>query len=733
MASASAAVTNPNLVGKLKKWIEDADAKGALEVPVRATPTLAVIDEPASAITTTTIKLAEARATVAALRNAIEDDINRGARQTDREVRKRISFRRGPLIEPGFAARALPAVNLVAHMLALGDEPVDRDERVRVTLRALLRAHVDTVWADEQSVDRYWVSDLRGVVETTPEVPGSATWESIDVGPWLELVKVAIARAVGVGSSTAVGGDVAGVVDATAVALTDQAALVLGEGDDQVPRALEAVRAVAIVRALASWFSPAPGRPTAMVRADTSSIAITAPNELLIDALRLARAAVVLDGTPDRVGLEAAARWAGRTVRWLEIDVADGADVERVIIYASGSGKRAVLRGKEVAWPALGPLLAKALDRAAAAGATNLLLVTFEKAATTLRGTLPRGVPALGEIPHEGARAALARWYGRGGTVVVAHFFGLRGLNELRATDDRVVSWLDLDAVITLGDAYARVDEVLAGGELLGLDEDQREVRLRELAMAELGQAHGRLRPPVRERPGISIHIGHLVPAGWDPSIADIERLDTGRPARRSDMDSEKVRALVGRVGSQRALSEASAVSESVLSRILSGERAATPEVAEKLRAVAQGEAFVAPARELSSRSDAAQTVRAATDPWAPVRALLTSNLDGATWAAAIMPLPKDDEAALVVLRARVARIADVQRARDASFRVARSNWEPAVAMYTGTGATCQTAWLSHEETRARRLLAGEGAVALARVTADRVVAGWFAADIRVA
>ncbi len=349
---------------------------------------------------------------------------------------------------------------------------------------------------------------------------------------------------------------------------------------------MSAVRAIRTATVVATWLAPRPGVPAAVARAKGDKIHVTGPNAHLVTELALPGHVVVLDATPDHVALEAAARWVGRSVRTVKIDVADGAPVERVLIYSSAAGRKRLAPGKVTDWSALGPLLVRAIERCETYGARCVLVVTYKPCAETMRLLLHRKTPAPSDIPHNGARAAAERFYRTGGSIVIAHFGAIKGINTFRRGDEQV-PWEALDAVVSIGDHFTPVDDGQDAGVLLGLTEAQASERLTERAAAELGQTHGRLRAPVRMRPGLSIHIGAVVPLGWHRDNARVERIGVGRPAATPAMTPVELRALVAVAGGQRALARVADVAPSTITRGLTGERPISAQVAERIRGVA--------------------------------------------------------------------------------------------------------------------------------------------------
>jgi hypothetical protein len=128
--------------------------------------------------------------------------------------------------------------------------------------------------------------------------------------------------------------------------------------------------------------------------------------------------------------------------------------------------------------------------------------------------------------------------------------------------------WKDFDGVVTFGDPRPNLDHVgrEVGAEALA---EESLSRADARACAELEQAHGRLRTVHRERPGWALHVGALVPAGWQGFA--VEQPPGGRPPR-EHVGVEELRGLVAACGGQRRAAAAVRHSLSTVQRWLAGE-----------------------------------------------------------------------------------------------------------------------------------------------------------------
>lgn len=525
-------------------------------------PTLAVIDEPPSIARTQIISLGE-------VTEALEvTEVERRHQLTPGERRKRYQVDATPHVSEPLATLATPALELVERMLqrSAATPPATR---LRDAAVDLIRASdlVDQPGA-VPGARTTWLLSIERAGEQVPWVYGDCDWDSLDPTPWIQASQRALQWAVEQGRG-----------------VTKRVGDVLAGEGGRVAAALSAISIVRLIRLLASWLAPSHGSRPAVVRDVPGGIAITHWTESLLAEVALTGAkCVVLDATPDRAGLRAI---AGPRLRWCQIDVQDGAPISRTLLYSSSSGRKKVTPGGSLNWEAFGPLLVRAIEHLEQKQAKSVLLVTYKKAADPLRKIIHMESPAIAKIGHLGARKAVARFTLAGGRITVAHFGDVRGKNEFkRGTGTERVSWLELDAVVTIGDPFPDIDELAVTSELLGLSEAETQRRPTELAAAELAQAHGRLRPPVRSRPGVMLHIGRVVPLGWHRGNADEpRRVPSGRPAMASAMSLDELRRLVAHAGGQRALAVSAAVHESSLSRWLSGERPVPADAAERMRA----------------------------------------------------------------------------------------------------------------------------------------------------
>ena len=312
---------------------------------------------------------------------------------------------------------------------------------------------------------------------------------------------------------------------------------------------------------------------------DLPEIVFTFANQNLISALTRRGPTVILDATPDVGALCVMA--GGRPVNEVVIDVRDGAPVERVHRYFSRGTRAALLSHGKPDWDALGPGLAQVFELLIARNVRTALLITFKGIEEALSALMAGGK----SIPHTRAQALFRAFQSGEGKLVLAHYGGIRGRNEVDGVD-----WEHFDAIVTFADPLRNLGETRREAEVLGLDGTQSERRWHFLAAAELGQAHGRLRAPRRSSPGFCLHLGRITPAGWHRDNASLDAAPVGRPVGLAAMTLKELQDRIDQHGSARALARASGISPSTISLAKKG-RPISAKVADMLRRAPLGSA----------------------------------------------------------------------------------------------------------------------------------------------
>jgi hypothetical protein len=301
----------------------------------------------------------------------------------------------------------------------------------------------------------------------------------------------------------------------------------------------------------------------------STSLAITYENPALADALKRPGPTVVLDATADVAALTAVAR---RPVHVVARRVVDGSSVRRVLVANARGAKIHLAPRNRTNWDRFGSLLADALSHIDLTTVKNVLVVSHKACTESLRSAL------ASKVPHPRLRQLLDMHRQYGGQVVLGHFGHLKGRNEYDG-----LSWKALDALISVGDPWPDLGAIAGENRLLHLSLEEAEDRMRQLVASELGQAHGRLRAPRQVKPTVAIHVGSIIPAGWNTTNTVVIQSDEGRPPNLRAMTTTELRILVGLAGSGRKLAQAVDVDETTIRRYLKG-RAIPPDFAARVR-----------------------------------------------------------------------------------------------------------------------------------------------------
>ena len=137
-----------------------------------------------------------------------------------------------------------------------------------------------------------------------------------------------------------------------------------------------------------------------------------------------------------------------------------------------------------------------------------------------------------------------------------------RGRSSSATTAQSAAStpWPTSDALITLGDPWPHLGDARNDAAFLGLAQAWQQ-RLEAMCRAELEQAHGRIRPVHRARPGRALHVGTVLPSGYGWTSGSVEMRAMPRGPR------AVTRARVGATSSERS-SSASAASRVAARRL---------------------------------------------------------------------------------------------------------------------------------------------------------------------
>lgn len=326
-----------------------------------------------------------------------------------------------------------------------------------------------------------------------------------------------------------------------------------------------------------------PTRVRVIERERVRVVSFVGANDRMVRALRRDAPTVVLDAGAALVA-PTVERIVGYKPRLVELDVSDGAPVERTVLACGRATRSRCFTRGTLDLDALVPLLRAVFAWAGEDGETKSLVIVSWGAVEALLAVclgLPQADALVRRagltksiVADAGERLGdvLRAWQGR---VRLAHYGGLRGLDHLR----------DADALATIGDPRPTVDAENDRCAWLEVDPDG---RIDALAAAELDQAHGRLRLVHRERKARALHVGAVVPAGWCGREVTVRRMAVGRPPTPTadhnlgrEIGAKRLAAGL----SVRALSLRVGISPMTLSRYESGERVIPAATAVKLAA----------------------------------------------------------------------------------------------------------------------------------------------------
>jgi hypothetical protein len=271
-------------------------------------------------------------------------------------------------------------------------------------------------------------------------------------------------------------------------------------------------------------------------RGKARQVHITAPNEILCEALQRQGAVIVLDANVD-LWAPVYHRIVGYERPIQRFYAPDGAPIERTLLrYASATRTSWQPKGKLILAPSLRHGLRQALAWALEAPGNGLLaLLTLplvrllleaclapEDASLEARWAEAQQSPDVLREARQTLTPILLQWPGE---IRFGHYGATRGLDTMAEADN----------LITLGDPWANLDDVKHVCMYLGLADW--EERYEAMCRAELEQAHGRLRTIHRTRPGRALHVGAIVPGGpgWSTGKVRVQRAETVRAQGRND------------------------------------------------------------------------------------------------------------------------------------------------------------------------------------------------------
>jgi hypothetical protein len=320
-------------------------------------------------------------------------------------------------------------------------------------------------------------------------------------------------------------------------------------------------------------------------KGETESLIVTAPRADFSAALRRQGAVVVTDANAD-IHLPVYEKIVGYVPRFHRFAAPDGAPIARTLLKYGSATRRAwfargqvLLDGGVVA--ALREAIAWAREdptcRRIGLITMRLVRILLEAAARPDDAVVAAswkelGQPASALDEAKEKLGPILRAFE--GEIVFGHYGAMRGLNTMA----------DVDALVTLGDPWPNLGEVQNEASFLGLDGPW-EDRVQAMCRAELEQAHGRLRPVHRTRPGRALHVGVALPGGygWTSGTVDFRRMPRGRRADGVILSEGSFSTLVQQAGGIRAVARAIGADASSISRYGSGQRRIPRAVAMKL------------------------------------------------------------------------------------------------------------------------------------------------------
>ena len=314
------------------------------------------------------------------------------------------------------------------------------------------------------------------------------------------------------------------------------------------------------------------------------AVNLVGPNEALSTALAHTGPVVILDASARLI--VGALRRERPDLRYVDLRVRDGAPIRRTILATNRATYSALMPRGVADWHAALPLLRAALawlaeDPTARSAALFLPMALEVGVAYTLRPDAPETVALLRSVRvpvktlrgvAELLRPVLATWPGE---LLTGHYGALRGRDD----------WKHVDATITLGDPRPNLGGEVEKALYLGAGVDaQCEAR----AACELQQSQGRLRTPHRTKPGRQLHVGSVVPAGWEGLDVDVRPLAAGRPRTVGAMTAAELEACREASGlTGRAFAAALKTTDRAVRNYLSGGRAVPASVATAARLLA--------------------------------------------------------------------------------------------------------------------------------------------------
>lgn len=316
-------------------------------------------------------------------------------------------------------------------------------------------------------------------------------------------------------------------------------------------------------------------------RGDATALVITLPQADLADALKRRGSVVVTDANAE-MHLPVFEKIVGYAPRFHRFSAPDGAPIARTLLRCRAATRKGWLSRGRVELDAVASALRAALEWAREDPSCRRLgLVTMR----LLRLHLEAARRPDADPPEELTKSIVAEareklgpiLSGWPGEIAFGHYGAVRGLNTMA----------DVDALITLGDPWPHLGDVRSDAAFLGLSQAW-QPRLEAMCRAELEQAHGRIRPVHRARPGRALHVGTVLPSGygWTSGSVQMRAMPRGPRADIAHVTGGDFRALVEGVGGARAAARQLGCSHATVLRYCAGERSVPQSAFEGLRVV---------------------------------------------------------------------------------------------------------------------------------------------------
>jgi hypothetical protein len=316
-------------------------------------------------------------------------------------------------------------------------------------------------------------------------------------------------------------------------------------------------------------------------RGDSAALVITLPQADLARALKRRGSIVVTDANAD-LHLPVFEKIVGYAPRFHRFSAPDGAPIARTLLRCRAATRKGWFARGRIDLDAVASALRTALEWAREDLLCRRLgLITMR----LLRLHIEAAWRPDREPPEELTKSTIAEardklgpvlrsWPGE---IIFGHYGAVRGLNTMT----------DVDALITLGDPWPNLADARNDAAFLGLAPAWQE-RLEAMCRAELEQAHGRIRPVHRTRPGRALHVGTVLPSGygWTSGTVEVRAMPRGPRAQVAPVSPTEFRAMVGAAGGARAAARLLGCSHATVLRYCAGERSVPQAVMEQLKVV---------------------------------------------------------------------------------------------------------------------------------------------------